>query len=128
MKKSIVLFVMFALVLSNNLFANNFPSDTLARNSRVSKVSKEITRQPEAALSAAEIAFQEEIIAYYNKKYSNPLKIAQPKLEKVIVVDAEGKVVFEEMLADHKVHEAHLPVGAAKLMVHGNTAYYVVHE
>ena len=128
MKKSIVLFVMFACILANNLLANTFPSDTLARNSRVTKVSKEVAKKPEATLSAEEISFQEEMIAYHTKKYSNPMKIVQSKLEKVVVVDMDGKVIFEEELTDHKVHETHLPVGANKLMVHSNTAYYIVHQ
>ena len=126
MKKSIVLFVMFAFVFANNLFATPFTSDTLARNGRVNKISKEIAKKPEAILSAEEIEFQKEITAYYEKKYSNPLKRLESKLEKVVVVDAEGKIILEKDLADHKVHEATLPVGAALLMTHGNTAYYMV--
>jgi uncharacterized protein YnzC (UPF0291/DUF896 family) len=129
MKKSIVLFVIFTIIFAQNSFANLLSSDTLARNRRVGKVSqisKEIVKKPEAMLSAEEKAFQEEITAYYNKKYSNPLQKLESKLEKVIVVDAEGNTVLEKELTDHKVHDATLPVGAVLLMTRGNIVYYMV--
>lgn len=123
-----MLIVMFAIVLASNLYANNLMSDTLARNSRVNSVSKMMEKKPVAVLSAEEIAFNNEMEAYFDAKYSNPFKVMESKLEKLVIVDAAGKTVSETTLSDHKVHEAQLPAGAEMLMTRGNTAYYIINK
>ncbi|MCU0394030.1 MAG: hypothetical protein MUE81_23220 [Thermoflexibacter sp.] len=125
MKKSIVLFALFVFALVNNLLAQS-SSETLAKNVNPTKVVKEATKKVEANFSKEEVKFIEEINTYYQKKYENPLKALESKLEKVIVIDAAGKIVLEANLSDHKVHDSQLPEGAEKLMERGNTVYYMI--
>jgi hypothetical protein len=124
MKKSIVLSVMFALLLANNLFANSL--DTLAKSDKPKKPSSEIKKNPETTLSKVEMAFIEEIDEFYHQKYENPLKVLESKIEKVVVFNAEGQIVSEIILSDGKVRTSDLPVGAEKLMTRGNTEYYLI--
>lgn len=126
MKKSIVLSVIFAMILVNNLFANGL--DTLVKSDKPKKPTaiKEVKKKPEAALSKAEIDFIEEIDEFYSQKYENPLKVLESKIEKVVVVNAEGHIVLETNISNGKVRTSDLPVGAEKLMTRGNTEYYFI--
>lgn len=99
-----------------------FADDNPKKNAK-----KEASKQTEkVAYSQEETKFIAEMNAYYAHKYSNPLSLIQSKVEKVIVVDLTGKIIQEVSVPDHKEHEAKLPIGAEKLMVKGNTAYYLV--
>ncbi|SFF59878.1 hypothetical protein [Thermoflexibacter ruber] len=126
MKKSIVLSVIFAMILVNNLFANGL--DTLVKSDKPKKPTpiKEVKKKPEATLSKAEIDFIEEIDEFYSQKYENPLKVLESKIEKVVVVNAEGQIILETKVSDGKVRTSDLPVGAEKLMTRGNTEYYFI--
>ncbi len=124
MKKSIVLSVILALILANNLFANSL--DTLAKSDKPKKPTTIVEKKPATILSKAEMAFIEEIDEFYHQKYENPLKVLESKIEKVVVIDAEGQIVLETTLSDGKVRASDLPVGAEKLMTRGNTEYYLI--
>lgn len=78
------------------------------------------------AYSQEEVKFIAEMDAYYVKKYSNPMEKIQIKTEKIIVVDALGNTLKQISVTDHQEHDALLPIGAEKLMVKGNTAYYIL--
>lgn len=126
MKKSIFLSVIFAMILASNLFANGL--DTLVKSDKPKKptATKEVKKKPETALSKAELDFIEEIDEFYAQKYENPLKVLESKIEKVIVVNAEGQIVLESKVAEGKVRISDLPTGAEKLMTRGNTEYYLI--
>lgn len=99
-----------------------FADDNPKKNSK-----KGISKQVEKfTYTQEETMFITEMNAYYDHKYSNPLSLIQSKVEKVIVVDLAGRIIQEVSVPDHKEHEAKLPIGAEKLMVKGNTAYYLV--
>ncbi len=97
-------------------FADDNPKKNAQKNKQVEKT----------AYTQEEVKFIAEMNAYYAHKYSNPLNLIQSKVEKVIVLDLAGKVLQEVIVPDHKEHEAQLPIGAEKLMVKGNTAYYLI--
>jgi hypothetical protein len=102
-----------------NAFADDNPKKNTLKN-------KEKQVRETLAYSQEELNFIAEMDAYYTKKYSNPLNLVQSKIEKVIVSNAQGTIIQELDVPDHKIHEASLPAKAEKLMVKGNTAYYVV--
>ncbi|GAB4112442.1 MAG: hypothetical protein Fur004_24640 [Thermoflexibacter sp.] len=87
---------------------------------------KEVKKKPEATFSKAEIDFIEGIDEFYSQKYENPLKVLESKIEKVVVVNAEGQIILETKVANGKVHTSDLPVGAERLMTRGNTEYYFI--
>ncbi|MCU0390863.1 MAG: hypothetical protein MUE81_07075 [Thermoflexibacter sp.] len=102
---------------------DNPKKDTLKKSSTTKEEKK---ADAKVIFSQDEEKFMTEMDAYFMKKYSNPINVIQSKIEKVIVVNAEGKVIQEMEVTDHKEHEAKLPIGAEKLMVRGNTAYYFI--
>jgi biopolymer transport protein ExbD len=126
MKTSKIIFALFTVFFFGATLFNAQAEDDPSSKKK-SSTKKESKKQPtKIAYTQAEETFIAEIDEYFVKKYSNPLHVFESKLEKVIVVDANGKVVQELSVPDHKEHEAQLPVGASKLMVRGNTAYYMV--
>ena len=126
MKTSKIIFALFTVLFFGatlfNAQAEDDPSSKKKNNTQ--KESKK--QSSKIAYSAAEEAFIAEIDEYFTKKYSNPLHVFESKVEKVIVVNEAGQTVKELSVPDHKEHDAQLPVGATKLMVRGNTAYYIV--
>jgi hypothetical protein len=119
--KIVLITIISFFVLSMTSFTA-FADDNPKKNPK-----KEAGKQTEKiAYSQEETKFIAEMDAYYTHKYSNPLNLIQSKVEKVIVVDLTGKVLQEVSVPDHKEHESTLPVGAEKLMVKGNTAYYLL--
>lgn len=118
-KNSLIAVLSFVFV--SLTFFNAFADD----NPKKASSKKEITKQI-AGYSQDETKFIAEMDAYFAKKYSNPLNLVQSKVEKVLVLDVVGNIIQELSVTDHKEHEAILPVGAEKLMMKGNTAYYLL--
>jgi hypothetical protein len=114
--KIILMSIISFFVFSMTSFANDNPKKNAQKKKQVEKT----------AYTQEEVKFIAEMNAYYARKYSNPLNLIQSKVEKVIVVDLAGKILQEVSVPDHKEHDAQLPIGAEKLMVKGNTAYYLV--
>jgi hypothetical protein len=126
MKTSKIVIALFtALFLSATSFNAQAEDDPSSKKKTTTQ--KESKKQPtKVAYSQEEETFIAEMEQYFAKKYSNPLSVLESKVEKVIVVNAEGQIIQELDTPDHKEHEAKLPVGATKLMLRGKTAYYIV--
>jgi hypothetical protein len=119
--------IVVASILSVLLVGSSFISSFATDNPKKDSLKKEEKKQEtKATYSQEEVKFIAEMDSYYAKKYSNPLNVVQSKVEKVIVVNLAGNVVQELSVTDHQEHESKLPAGAEKLMVKGNTAYYIV--
>ncbi|GAB4184087.1 MAG: hypothetical protein OHK0057_13110 [Thermoflexibacter sp.] len=84
------------------------------------------TQDTKSALSQAESKFIEEMEEYFAKKYSNPLNVLKNKVEQIVVVRANGNTIQEVNVAKNEQGEFTLPANAEKLMVKGNTAYYLI--
>ncbi|TAH21992.1 MAG: hypothetical protein EAZ08_02345 [Cytophagales bacterium] len=120
-KNSLIAVLSFVFV--SFTFFNAFADDNPKKDSLKKETSKQVAS---TSYSQDETKFITEMDAYFAQKYSNPLNLVQSKVEKVIVVDLGGKVIQELNVTDHKEHEAILPVGAEKLTIKGNTAYYLL--
>jgi ABC-type transporter MlaC component len=84
------------------------------------------TKDTKSSLSQAEAKFIEEMEEYFTKKYSNPLNVLQNKAGQIVVVRANGNTIQEVNLAKNEQGAFTLPANAEKLMVKGNTAYYII--
>jgi len=120
-KNSLIAVLSFVFV--SLTFFNAFADD----NPKKDSLKKEATKQVASVnYSQDEKKFIAEMDAYFAHKYSNPMNLLQSKVEKVIVVNLAGNIIQELSVPDRKEHEATLPVGVEKLMVRGNTAYYLL--
>lgn len=84
------------------------------------------TKETKSSLSQAESKFIEEMEEYFTKKYSNPLNVLQNKIEQIVVVKASGNTIQEVNVTKNEENGTALPANADKLMVKGNTAYYII--
>ncbi len=83
------------------------------------------TKDAKSALSQTESKFIEEMEEYFTKKYSNPLNVLQNKIERIVVVRSNGDIIKDFSIANNKQEKSVLPADTEKLMVLGNTAYYI---
>ncbi len=114
--------IFFASVLSFLLMSATFFNAVAADNPKKDSLKNdEKQRKEKVAYSQEEVSFIAEMDAYYAKKYGNPMNLVQHKIEKIIVSNVAGTIIQElDSTSQEKI-----ATGAEKLMVKGNTAYYI---